>query len=638
MANDLSQVADKNNPAVRRSANLLPVLFRTDKNTKFLAGTLDQLIQTPQLKRVDGWVGSKITPTFNIADDYYLPSNSKIRQDYQLEPALVITDEILKIIKSTSYDDLINQLSFEGANVSKLNRLFAPRYYSYDPHINWDKFVNFENYYWLPTGPNSVTISNEQKEIVSSYNVTDTADGNYFVFTPDGLTPIPQITLYRGVTYKFNIKSSNTFWIKSLRIAGTEGAFRGAENNGIKEGEITLYIDDNSPKTLYFVSEESAINGGEFIIQSVSQNTVIDVEKEIIGKKNYTAFNGVAFTNGLKINFVGTVLPEKYQGKHFIVEGVGDSITLVDFSSLSSPEKYAPIFDERFDNTGFDDVGFDQQSALATTPDYVTINRASQDKNPWSRYNRWFHEDVIRISAEANKVPLVLPFKDRAKRPIIEFDSDYQLYNFGSVAKDPVQFIDTTTTDVFTMIEGQLGFYVDGEELGQGDRIIFTADNDSFVNGKTFVVNFVKINDKFLISLDEDINAAPQVGDSIVVTKGNTYKGTNWWYNGSSWVFSQQKTLINQAPRFDIFDINETSYSDTSVYNTLFAGSKVFGYAVGSSGVPDPVLGFSLVYKNIANQGYYLFKNYFMTDQSFIMNQQIDVSAGFLKRNTGRNS
>jgi len=128
MSDDLSQVTDKNNNPMRKSANLLPVLFRTDKNSKFLSGTIDQLIQTPQLKRVDGWVGGKITPTYNVEKDFYLNSNSKLRQDYQLEPALVITDEILKIIKSTSYDDLINQLEFEGANVSRLDRLFKPKF------------------------------------------------------------------------------------------------------------------------------------------------------------------------------------------------------------------------------------------------------------------------------------------------------------------------------------------------------------------------------------------------------------------------------------------------------------------------------------------------------------------------------
>jgi hypothetical protein len=75
MSDELNQVEDKNTPSTRKSVNLLPVLFRTDKNSKFLAGTIDQLIQPPQLKRLDGWVGSKITPTYDPSKDYYIESN-----------------------------------------------------------------------------------------------------------------------------------------------------------------------------------------------------------------------------------------------------------------------------------------------------------------------------------------------------------------------------------------------------------------------------------------------------------------------------------------------------------------------------------------------------------------------------------
>ena len=640
MSDNLNQVTDKNKAQTRKSVNLLPVLFRTDKNSKFLAGTIDQLIQPPQLKRLEGWVGSKITPTYNPSKDFYIESNLKTRQDYQLEPALVVTNDILKIIKSTSYDDLINQLSFEGANTSRLDRLFSPEFYSFDPHIDWDKFINFEKYYWMPSGPNSISVANQQREIVSTYNVTDTADGFNFVFTPDGLTPAPQLTLYRGVTYKFNVKSNSVFWLKTSRISGTEAPFRAAENNGISEGTITLKIDHTTPKTLYYVSEGDVLKGGEFVIKSIEENSVIDVEKEVLGKKSYTSYSGVVFTNGMKVNFVGDVTPEFYKDKEFIVEGVGTAIKLVEFDSLVAPERFSTVSDERFDSNSFDQFAFDQSMNLPLVPEYVTINKSSQDKNPWSRYNRWFHEDVIRLSAEVNNVPVELPFESRAKRPIIEFDADMQLNNFGSFAKKNVQFIDTITTDVFSTVEGAVGYYIDGEEVGQGDRVIFTADTDQFVNNKTYVVNFVKIGEKFRISLDEEDDVTPQFGDSVVITKGNVKRGENWWYNGTTWVSGQQKTALNQAPRFEIYDNDGIAYSDVK-YKEIFLGSKIFGYSVGT-GPNDPVLGFPLKYKNISNQAYYLFENYFMTDTNFVVDGNnsfsIPVSNGFIKRNLTRDT
>ena len=630
-----------NNKGLKKSVNLLPMLFKTDKNSKFLSGTIDQLIQTPALKRVDGWVGSKITPTYNPLKDLYLESNLKTKQDYQLDPALVITNDVFKIIKATSYDDLLNQLEFEGATVAKHNRLLNPEVYSYNPHIDWDKFINFEKYYWLPTGPAPVSISGETKEIVSTYNVTDSEDGLFYVFTPDGLTPLPQLTLYRGVTYNFNIKSKNPFWIKSARIAGTEGAFRGATNNGITEGTVTLKIDNRTSKTVYFVSENDVLNGGEFVIQTIDNNSSIEVDKEILGKKSYTSFSGITFTNGLVVKFIGNVFPEIYKDKTYIVEGVGTAIKLIDVTTLETPEQFAEIYDEKFDNTLFDSYAFDQSNNLAVNPEYITINKSSQDRNPWSRYNRWFHEDVIKLSCEANNVPVLLPYEQKAKRPIIEFVADIQLYNFGGFAKKNVQFIDTTTTDVFSTVEGSLGFYVNGQELGQGDRVIFLADTDNYVNSKVYEVNFVPINNKFRISLEEVEDSIPQIGDCVVITKGTTLKGTNWWFNGSTWVSAQQKVELNQPPLFDIYDANKVSYSDQTVYKGDFKGTKLFGYGVGT-GANDTVLGFPLKYKDISNQAYYLFENYFMKDQLLIVDGStssvVETAVGFIKDNTVRNN
>jgi len=635
MLNDLNRIDDENKNNSRKSANLLPVLFRTDKNSKFLSGTIDQLIQPPKLKRIEGWVGSRVTPT-NTGNDVYLSATSKLRQDYQLEPSLVINDDAGNLIKTTSYDDFINQLSYEGAQTSRLDRLLTPDFYSYNPRIDWDKFVNFEKYYWLPFGPDAVSISSQQKELTSTYNVSDTADGFYFIFTPDGLTPAPQLTLYRGVTYKFNVNSKNPFWIKSVRIDGTEAAYRAAENNGISSGTITLTVDFTTPQTLYFVSENDVLNGGEFVIKNIEENTAIDVEKEILGKVNYTSYNGIKFTNGLKVKFRGEVTPEFYKDKEFIVEGVGSKIKLVDFSSLETPEAYANSFDERFDSTLFDSSSFDQSSNVPLVPEYITINRSSIDRNYWSRYNRWFHEDVVKAAAKANGVESNLNPSSRAKRPIVEFEADLKLYNFGSFAKPNVQFIDTITPDAFSEVEGQLGYFVDGVELGQGDRVIFLTDTDPYVRGKTYYVNFVNIKGEFRISLEEADDFAPQIDDSILVTSGTRYKGTQWWFNGSEWQQSQEKSSVNQFPRFDIFDNNGISYSDQVVYkNGTFRGTRIFGYAE-SNGPVDPVLGFSLKYRNVANQAYYLFENYFSKDVNLVIDGnnkfEFPVEAGFVKK------
>ena len=64
--------------------------------------------------------------------------------------------------------------------------------------------------------------------------------------------------------------------------------------------------------TLYYQDGTSANKVG--IIKLIESNTsnTIDVVTDILGKKSYTATNGVVFTNGLKVVFSGDIVPASY--------------------------------------------------------------------------------------------------------------------------------------------------------------------------------------------------------------------------------------------------------------------------------------------------------------------------------------
>ena len=121
-----------------------------------------------------------------------------------------------------------------------------------------------------------------------------------------------------------------------------------------------------------------------------------------------------------------------------------------------------------FDAQGFSALPFDDATSYAILKDYIVINKASKDGNQWSRYNKWAHKSVIENIAEINNVPVVLDQTYRATRPIIEFDAGLKLYNFGTQSKSAVDLVDTVTKDVFSNIEGQVGYFVDGVELVSG--------------------------------------------------------------------------------------------------------------------------------------------------------------------------
>jgi hypothetical protein len=640
---DIINPVDVNNPSLtRRSADLLPTYHRTDRNTKFLASTLDQFIQPAQIKRVNGFIGSKLSPNYDPETDEYIDGTTKLRNDYQLEPSLIIEDLDVdnSIRTAVGYDDLINKLAFDGANVSNLDRLFRPESYSYNPHIDWDKFINFRQYYWMPTGPDTIEIVGKQKATISTYKVKDSKDGNTLIFTPDGATTNPLLTLYRGLTYVFNVDSKYPFYVKTAYTSGVTSLYSGTTSNGTKVGQVIVTIDEFTPNTLFYYAEGNPTAVGQFSVQSITEDTFLDLEKDVLGKQTYQSGNGVNFSNGMKVRFAGNVIPETYLDKDWFVEGVGSAITLVDYSTLQTVGIETTNLNVNFDATAFDEYPFDDFRFVPLTPEYLTINRAAIDQNPWSKYNRWVHQDVITATAKANGVQAIYDSALRATRPIIEFVAGLQLHNFGAIGKNNVDVIDNTTIDAFRIVENSPGYYVDSVQLEAGMRVIFNADKDHLVRGKVYEVKIAIVNNQPRINLEEVLDSTPLINEAVIVAKGTTYAGSCWWFNGSTWIFGQQKSKLNQAPLFEVYDESGNRYADQSVYNSTFSGTKIFGYEVGT--VDDAVLGFKVAYRNIANIGEFVFKNYFMTDiiEIFVGGtvETQHVSDTFLKLNTSAGS
>jgi hypothetical protein len=349
------------------------------------------------------------------------------RTNYQLEPGITIEDTLGNTEFFKDYQDYINQLDVFGANVKHHSRLNKQEFYSWDPHIDWDKFVNFQQYYWLPYGPDVIRIYGQQRAIASTYTITTETqlDDKQYLFTPNGLTRNPTLKLYRGQTYHFDVDApGEPFSIKTIRSTGTDNRYSpglAVSDHGVQKGTITFTIPDNCPDVLFYVSENNIDLGGVFQVLDIKDNTEINVELELIGKKTYTLTNGTPLSNGMKITFGGNVTPAEYATGQFYVEGVGTGITLVPEASLELVTSYSEEISILFDDTKFDEFPFSNATSYSGQVDYIVINRASRDRNPWSRYNKWFHKNVVEASAAYNNNISSLDQTTRAVRPIIEF-------------------------------------------------------------------------------------------------------------------------------------------------------------------------------------------------------------------------
>ena len=582
----------------KTSLSFLPRYFRTSTNQKFLNATVDQMISEGDVEKVTAFIGRKSFEPYRPADKY-LEGATKQREDYQFEPAVIIKDVLDNITFFKDYPDYINQLSFFNTGDTDHSKVNSQEFYAWNPHIDWDKFVNYRDYYWLPLGPTSIPIAGQSSNITSTYTVSIVDDGNNraYLFSPDGLTRNPTLRLYRGQTYKFEVNCpgngiafktvretgdsnfytqdistiskiysvtnngagnyvidgannptinllrgftyvfdvnalGHPFLIKTAAVTGTSSTYSsGVTNNGAEVGTVTFTVPLDAPDTLYYtcqfhssmqgtinitdvrptdstgltistvnqyiesgtieftvpadapniiyyVSKNDADTGGILTIYDITESTTIDVEKEVIGKKEYTSSNDIILSNGMKVFFQGRVSPEKYADGNWYVEGVGSAITLIKETDLATPSAYSSNALVEFDNEKFDSQGFDIAGNVPASKEYLTINRGSIDLNPWSRFNRWFHKDVIAEASSANGLPEILDQFARATRPIIEFESNLKLWNFGRRAKNSVTLVDTFTKDVFSTVEGSLGYNIDGIDLIEGMRVLFVADTD----------------------------------------------------------------------------------------------------------------------------------------------------------------
>ena len=192
------------NDSKRTNATLLPRYFRTDANKKFIGSTLDQLTSPGVVEKLNGFVGSREAKASVITDNY-ISDVSTERENYQLEPYTIVEDDIGNVDFDADYLDLLGQISGFGGNTTNHDKLFAQEFYAWNPHIDFDKFTNFREYYWLPNGPQEIPVRGTGVDVVSTLQVRLEYDGGdaAFVFTPDGVTRNKILTLYRGQTYRF---------------------------------------------------------------------------------------------------------------------------------------------------------------------------------------------------------------------------------------------------------------------------------------------------------------------------------------------------------------------------------------------------------------------------------------------------
>ena len=592
--------------STRSSSQLLPQIFQTEKNKRFINSTIDQLIEPSVLDRLSAYIGQRYKPSYRTTD-IYLEESSLQRQSYQLEPTVTYKTDGSNIDFASQYIDAVNEIKAQGGSNEKHDRLWEQESYSYAPPVDPDKLVNYRQYYWMSKNLSPI-ILDVGPGTTSRISVVNNALGAY-VFSNKIDQDNPDIIVYKGSTYEFSINApGHPFYIKTQYGTGSSDQVSDEHvtNNGAMDGIVTLKVPSNDSSsnidTVLFYQCGNHVNMKGRIIVKDLDLVDFDPSEAIEGSLKFTDANGLTLTDTVNIQ-INTGVTSSYINKKYFVDGVGESISLTDIASHEVVESYGTETGEVWDENGvigFDTTGFDNSVSESKVLDYFTINRSSQDLNAWSRANRWTHIDAIKLTETHFDSTITLTEDIRAKRPIVEFLPNLELFNHGNNGR-LVDVIDTTTTDALSNVQGQAGYFADTAELKKGDTIIFTADQEQ--QRKIFTVDFVQVANELdsttviQLILSETLTAQEML--SVVSRKGSN-KGVTYHVENGLWTKSQQKTKVNQKPKFDVFDADQVSLGNLTTYpSTNFTGSTLFEVATDTQGTPDTVYGTNVIYERL---------------------------------------
>lgn len=267
-------MADKN------IKNFLPSVFRTNKIKNFMDSTSETLFNDQNSENKSYFVGRKVGGLFDPLNDYYAQERTKIRDDYQLEPTLIVRDKNTnEVINALFYEDLLNSLNNNGSFTDDHARLFRSDAYSFAPPIDADMFINYSDYYWYPEGAPSVECDAVKEDIEGLIETTVRVKENNQALT---LSSGQHIVLNDGVEY---IVEGVGRYIKLIE-------FSRAENKPVRIDRIIADTADVDELIEQFPAEYVSMDRGAIDQNPWSRNNSWyhkDVLTGVFGNTTFTA-------------------------------------------------------------------------------------------------------------------------------------------------------------------------------------------------------------------------------------------------------------------------------------------------------------------------------------------------------------
>lgn len=254
-----------------------------------------------------------------------------------------------------------------------------------------------------------------------------------------------------------------------------------------------------------------------------------------------------------------------------------------------------------------------------TTPDYVVMERGAANGNTWSLQNFWYTLGQTLPDGSVLTEEMMQDTRySRALAPIIEYNKDIELLNYGTYFRGVVNYLsDSVKPEDIVQKSTSETIRIDGFVIKAGDRILFTSIGNNGENNRIYKVYIKQMDDGrrvYGLALDEDEESEdrptgePHAGDVVLVKSGNVYGNTSMYWDGSAWVRSQAKNGINTFPLFQLYDRNGVKLNNSTIYSeSTFIGSSLFGLKINYDYNLDKVYN---AHVELSDYNYYVFENF----------------------------
>lgn len=396
-------------------AALLPPNLINDLNGSLLESLFDPQLTHEEAERFYGLIG-KYFPAETDARAWLAQANVE-RQFNQLAPMISLQHGTSEFTFSQA--DILNKAAAAGIAVSNLEQWGTAQGFNFAPPIDFDKFVNFSQYYWVQTAiPQSDT----------SWNPN--GDPEYYMIAKPKNNDVKKLPVYAATTQSISLNGTtitpelwNVVFQSSLTYK-VIGSISGEIGSGIITSQLTSNgIVKSSSFTSSFIDFTVTVVGQDFSVgdfftiqltQLSSQPAIITFSGlgtgTLTGAKGtlpYGTLDGVQLEPGVRV-LVKDQLDSTENGIYIVSNSTW--VRAIDGDALTTGL-------EVFVQNGT------QAGTWACEPGYSSWVKLSNESNltEWQAANYWVHK------ADLSLFGLTTGTIQQAVRPIIEFDANIEL-------------------------------------------------------------------------------------------------------------------------------------------------------------------------------------------------------------------